>query len=140
MIRTREITVESRGNFETVHITDMVRDCVAEAGVSEGSVLVFYRHTTGALLMVEHEIGLLSDLKELLERIAPIEAEWRHHRRGYDQNGGAHLRSALLSSSLTVPILEGELLLGTYQEILLADFDPLVEPRTRKLIVQVAGE
>ncbi|MFO7782879.1 MAG: secondary thiamine-phosphate synthase enzyme YjbQ [Spirochaetia bacterium] len=140
MVVTETIELESEGNFHTMNVTEQVRDVVRRAGVREGSALVFYRHTTGAVLAVEHEIGLLADLEELFDRLAPMDADWKHHRRGYDANGGAHIRTAFLNPSITVPVVDGELLLGTYQEILIADFDPLEEVRTRKLVVQVAGE
>ena len=140
MIVTETIELESEGNFHTMNVTEKVRDVVNRSGVRQGSALVFYRHTTGAVLAVEHEVGLLADLEELFDRLAPIDADWKHHRRGYDANGGAHIRTAFLNPSITVPVVDGELLLGTYQEILIADFDPIEETRTRKLVVQVAGE
>lgn len=140
MITTETIEIESEGNFYTVNVTERVREVVTRAGIREGSVLIFYRHTTGAVLAVEHEVGLLADLEDVFERLAPIDAEWKHHRRGYDTNGGAHVRTALLNPSMTVPVVGGELMLGTYQEILVADFDPVDGARTRRLVVQVNGE
>jgi secondary thiamine-phosphate synthase enzyme len=140
MITTETIELESEGNFYTVNVTDRVREVVARAGISEGSVLIFYRHTTGAVLAIEHEVGLLADLEDVFERLAPIEGEWKHHRRGYDANGGAHVRTAVLNPSMTVPVVDGELMLGTYQEILVADFDPVDGTRTRRLVVQVNGQ
>lgn len=140
MVVTETIQLESEGNFHTMNVTEQVRAVVSRSGVTQGSALVFYRHTTGAVLAVEHEIGLLADLEELFDRLAPLDADWKHHRRGYDANGGAHIRTAFLNPSITVPVMDGELLLGTYQEILIADFDPIEEMRTRKLVVQVAGE
>jgi len=140
MVFTETLELQSEGNFYTVNVTERIRDVVNRSGIRHGSVLVFYRHTTGAVLSVEHEIGLLADLEDLLAELAPLDADWRHHRRGYDVNGGAHLRSALLNPSLTVPIVDGELTLGTYQEVVVADFDPIDGTRTRTLLVQVAGE
>jgi secondary thiamine-phosphate synthase enzyme len=140
MIVTETIELESEGNFYTFNVTEQVRDVVSRSGVRHGSVLVFYRHTTGAVLAIEHEVGLLADLEDVFEQLAPIEGAWKHHRRGYDANGGAHVRTAFLNPSMTVPVIDGELLLGTYQEILVADFDPVDGTRTRKLVVQVSGE
>jgi secondary thiamine-phosphate synthase enzyme len=140
MTITEVVELQSQGNFWTFNVTDQVRDVVARSGVHSGSVLVFYQHTTGAVLLIEHEVGMLADLKDVLERLAPLDAEWKHHRRGYDANGGAHVRAALLNSSVAIPIAQGELLLGTFQEIVVADFDPGERERVRNLAIQVAGE
>ncbi|MCF7929456.1 MAG: secondary thiamine-phosphate synthase enzyme YjbQ [Spirochaetales bacterium] len=140
MIHTETLELTSKGNFESFNVTDRVREVIERSGITEGSALVFYRHTTGAVLIAEHEIGFLNDLREVFESIAPIGGEWKHHRRGYDANGGAHIRSVMISPSLSVPFTGGELLIGSYQEILVADFDPIGEERTRKLAVQVSGE
>lgn len=138
MILTRRIPVLSEGDFYAANITDQVREVIAESGVQEGAALVFYRHTTGALVIVEHEAGILVDFKDVLEKIVPAAADYKHHLRGYDENGAAHVRTALLSVSLTVPIVDGELLLGTYQEIVMIDMDP--GRKERSVIVQVTGE
>jgi secondary thiamine-phosphate synthase enzyme len=138
MILTRRIPVLSEGDFYAADITDRVREVVAESGIQEGSALVFYRHTTGALMIVEHEAGILADLKDVLEKIVPVAADYKHHLRGYDENGAAHIRTALLSVSLTVPIVDGVLLMGTYQEIVMVDMDP--GRKERMVIVQVTGE
>lgn len=140
MITTETVEFDSQGNFYTTNVTERVREVVLRAEVKEGSVLVFYRHTTGGLMAAEHEVGLLVDLEDVLSAIAPIDGEWAHHRRGFDRNGGAHVRTAFLSPSITIPISQKAMLLGTYQEILVVDFDPTTEPRRRKLVVQVAGE
>ena len=140
MIVTETLELQSQGNFYTFNVTERVRDVLVRSGVRDGSVLIFYRHTTGGLLAPEHEVGLLVDLEDVMSKMAPIDADWKHHWRGYDQNGGAHVRAAFVNPSMTVPIADGELLLGTYQEILVVDFDPVSEERRRKLVVQVAGE
>lgn len=138
MILTEKLTLLSEGNFHTINITEKVRSVVKRSGVQEGNALVFYLHTTGAVLLVEHEAGMLVDLEDVVERIVPSEGDYKHHLRGYDANGFAHIRTALLNVSVTVPVLEGDLLLGDYQEILLIDFDK--EGKPRNVIVQVMGE
>lgn len=138
MIHTKELSLISEGSFFSLNITDQVRSVVKEADIQEGAVLVFYRHTTGAVLLVEHEVGMLVDLEDVLERIAPIAYDYQHHLRGYDANGAAHVRTALLSVSATIPVLSGDLLLGEYQEIIVIDFDP--GEKTRTVVVQVTGE
>lgn len=138
MLHTEEVTLISEGDFHALNITDRVREVVAASGVREGSVLIFYRHTTGAVMIVEHEAGILVDLEDVLEKIVPIAASYKHHLRGYDSNGAAHVRTALLNVSVTVPILDGKLLIGTYQEVLVIDMDP--GEKARNVVVQVMGE
>ncbi len=138
MIRTTTLTLLSDGRFQAHAVTGAVRDAVAAAGIREGSVLVYYTHTTGGLIIVEHEAGFVVDLEDMLERLAPTGADYKHHLRGYDFNGSAHLRTALLGVSVVVPVLDGELLLGGYQDIVAIDMDP--EAKARKVIIQVTGE
>jgi secondary thiamine-phosphate synthase enzyme len=136
-IYSRELSIASRGDFDAINITDRISEVVKESKVQEGSALVFYKHTTGAILVVEHEAGMLVDLEDMLERIAPELGEYKHHLRGYDSNGAAHIRTALLPVSLTVPIQEGTLAIGTYQEVIMLDMDP--GEKTRTVLVQVTG-
>lgn len=138
MVFTERLAIPSEGDFYVVNITEQVREVVQRSGIRAGSALIFYQHTTGAVMIVEHELGILVDLEDVLEKLAPVAGEWKHHLRGYDTNGAAHLRSALLGVSLTVPIVDGDLPLGTYQEIVVVDMDP--GRKTRTAIVQVMGE
>jgi secondary thiamine-phosphate synthase enzyme len=137
MVHTEELTLISEGDFHAFNVTDRVREVVAASGVREGSVLVFYRHTTGAVLIVEHEAGILVDLEDVLEKVVPMAADYKHHLRGFDSNGAAHVRTALLGVSTTVPLVDGQLLMGTYQEILVVDMDP--GEKARHVVVQVMG-
>jgi secondary thiamine-phosphate synthase enzyme len=130
--------VLSEGHFYSAVITEQVRDIVREAGIREGVAFVFYQHTTGSVLIVEHETGILVDLEDVLEKILPAAGEYTHHRRGYDENGAAHIRTALLGVSVHVPVIEGNLGLGAFQELLVLDMDPARRERT--VIVQVMGE
>lgn len=136
-VHTDEIVLYSEGEFSTFNVTERVRDVVRESGVQEGMVLVYYRHTTGAVLVIEHESGILADLEDVLERIAPVAFDYLHHRRGYDSNGYAHIRTALLSVSVTLSVVEGDLDIGTYQEIIVLDMEERSRPRY--LTVQVMG-
>jgi secondary thiamine-phosphate synthase enzyme len=138
MILTKELSVPSEGDFYALNITGQVQSVVDSAGITEGMALVFYRHTTGGVLVVEHEAGILVDLEDVLDRAVPPKADYKHHLRGYDRNGASHVRTALLNVSVTVPVLGGQLLLGQYQEILMLDLDPGQKIRT--LVVQVMGE
>jgi secondary thiamine-phosphate synthase enzyme len=138
MVKTRTIEVESPGKFSTLVITEEAKGFVAESGLREGSLTVFFQHTTGAVMIVEHEAGFLVDLEDVLERLVPLEGDYRHHLVGYDRNGAVHVRSALLSASVTVPVQDGNLLLGTYQDIMVLDMQRESSPRS--LVLQVIGE
>lgn len=138
MVYTRRLSVLSTGEFYSTVITDLVREIVKESGVQEGAALVFYQHTTGSVIIAEHEAGILVDLQDLLEKVLPTASDYAHHRRGYDTNGAAHVRSALLGVSAYVPVIGGDLQLGTYQELIVLDMD--CDPKERTLIVQVIGE
>jgi secondary thiamine-phosphate synthase enzyme len=138
MVFTQTLTFTTTGDFFALNITDQVRDVLRQSGVREGSVLVYYRHTTGAVLIIEHEVGILVDLQDVLNEIVPLARDYKHHRRGYDANGAAHVRTALLSVSATLPVTAAELMIGTYQEIILDDMDP--QDRPRQVVVQVMGE
>ena len=138
MIHTETLTLISDGRFHAFNVTEEVRAAVRASGMRAGSALVFYRHTTGAVMLVEHEAGMLLDLEEVLEQITPVARDYKHHLRGVDLNGAAHVRTALMNASVTVPVLDGDLAVGTYQDIVVLDMDP--EPRPRTVIVQVMGE
>ena len=138
MVKTGRIRIESSGKFSTFVITEEARRFVSESGLREGSFTVFLQHTTGSVMIVEHEAGFLVDLEDTLERLVPLEADYRHHLVGYDRNGAVHVRSALLSASVTVPVQDGKLLLGTYQDIMVLDMQRESAPRS--LILQVMGE
>lgn len=138
MIHRKELSLISEGNFHAFNVTEQVRQVVAQSGIRDGSALIFYRHTTGAVMIVEHEAGILVDLENVLEKVVPVAADYKHHLRGYDTNGAAHVRTALLSISTTVPVVDGDLLLGSYQEILVIDMDS--GWKAREVLVQVTGE
>jgi len=138
MTVTRQISILSEGNFSTTVITDMVREAVKSSGVMEGAARVYYKHTTGSVLVLEYETGILVDLEDMLEKLAPAAGDYVHHVRRYDANGAAHLCSALLGVSLSVPIVNGDLGLGYFQEIVVLDMDPVRKERT--IIIQVDGD
>jgi len=112
-----------------------VAEAVVGAGVDEGVALVFALHTTVGLAIIENEPGLLDDFREAWRRIAPREMQYRHNR--FDDNGHSHVRASMLGPSLAVPVSEGRLLLGTWQHIVLLEFD--TRPRTRQVVLQVVG-
>ncbi len=121
-------------------IHDLTRDvvaAVAESGVQQGQALVFTPGSTAAITTMEFESGAVTDLKRAINELAPTGSHYDHDARWGDGNGYSHVRAALLGPSLTVPIVDGELALGTWQQVVLCDFDN--RPRTRRIIVQVIG-
>ena len=138
MVYTEIFSFESRGGFYPLNITEQVRTSVHNSGIQSGIVLVFYQHTTGGIIIIEHEAGFLVDLEDALERLAPNSANYAHHLREYDQNGAAHVRSAFIPPSVSIPVLSGNLALGEYQDILVLDMQP--ELKKRNILIQVLGE
>lgn len=118
-------------------VTSQVRNALAQSPVREGLVTVFAPGSTAAVTTIEHEPGALADLKACLERIAPAGGEYAHNAAWGDGNGYSHLRAALLGPSLCVPVQEGQMTLGTWQQIVVLDLDN--RPRKRKVVVQVLG-
>jgi secondary thiamine-phosphate synthase enzyme len=136
-IVTERIEVSSRGGSDVVDVTEPVAGAVRERALVEGQVLVFVPGSTAALTTVEHEPGLVRDLPVAFERIAPTGARYHHDETWHDGNGHSHVRASLVGPSLTVPVQDGRMLLGTWQQIVLLDFDN--RPRHRSLVVQLTG-
>ncbi len=130
-------TVSTRGFTDILDITAQIRRACNERGVQDGVAHLFVVGATAALSTIEFESGAIQDLKDALERIAPMDAEYKHNLAWQDGNGFAHLRAALMKPSLSIPIAEGELQLGTWQQVILLDFDN--RPRTRTIHVQVTA-
>ncbi len=122
---------------DLIDITREVSRRIRESGIAEGSVLVFVPGSTAALTTIEYESGVVEDLREAIERLVPEGAHYRHDARWGDGNGYSHVRAALLGPSLTIPVIEGRLVLGTWQQVILCDFDN--RPRKRQVVVQVSG-
>ena len=137
-IVTTEERLETRGHTDIVDVTDRVQAAVEKAGIAAGQVLVFVPGSTAAVTTIEDEPGLRADLRAAMERLAPEGAAYQHDQRWGDGNGYAHVRAALLGPSLIVPVADGRLLLGTWQQIVFVDFDN--RPRSRRLVIQVMGE
>jgi secondary thiamine-phosphate synthase enzyme len=131
------LSFKTSSDTDIIDITPQVSDKVAESGLTEGQVLLFVPGSTAAITTIEYESGVIGDLKEAIERLAPTGISYRHDAKWGDGNGYAHVRAALLGPSLTVPLVKGRLLLGTWQQIILVDFDN--KPRDRKLLVSVSG-
>ena len=139
MVKTHEIKVKTKGNCEVVNITEQVGGAVAQSDIRDGAVTVFNIGSTAGITTTEYEPGLVNyDIKAAFEKIAPENARYEHEETWHDDNGHAHVRASLLGPSLSVPIITGRLTLGTWQQIILVDFD--TRPRTRTIICQIIGD
>jgi len=135
---TDTVSVKTRGDSEMIDLTGRVQEVVEQHAFREGAALVFVSGSTAALTTVEYEPGLLEDLPAAFERLAPRGISYKHEDTWHDGNGHSHVRASLLGPSLTVPFKEGRLLVGTWQQIVLIDFDN--RPRRRDVVVQLSGE
>ena len=138
MIVTRYLEFETAGDNDIVDITEETSRAVRESGVKSGAAIVFVPGATGAVTTIEHEPGLVQDMKAALERWAPVDLGYSHDQRWGDGNGHSHIRASLLGPSLAIPFNEHELMLGTWQQIIFIDMDN--RPRRRKIVVQIMGE
>jgi secondary thiamine-phosphate synthase enzyme len=131
------LSLKTSGDTDIIDITSQVSKKVTESGITEGQVLIFVPGSTSAITTIEYEIGVVQDFKEAVERLAPEGIFYRHDARWGDGNGYAHVRAALLGPSLTVPLVNGCLALGTWQQIVLIDFDN--RPRDREILLHISG-
>jgi secondary thiamine-phosphate synthase enzyme len=138
MVVTLNLSVRTQGHTDITDITTQVSAAVRESGLQAGIVTVFCPGSTGGLSTIEYEDGVMTDLRQVLDEVAPRDRDYEHHQRWGDDNGSAHVRSALIGPSLTVPFVDGNLTLGTWQQIVFLDFD--TRARARQLVVQVMGE
>ncbi len=137
-VKTGSIALTTRGDTDIHDITEAIADVIAQSGLKSGVVTVFCPSSTSALTTIEYESGAVSDLKRLFEEIIPQNREYAHNARWHDGNGHSHVRASLLGPSLTIPFVNGELTLGTWQQVIYVDFDN--KPRRRELVVQMIGE
>jgi secondary thiamine-phosphate synthase enzyme len=138
MVVSKKLSLQTRGNGDTHNITDAVTRAVRESGLKSGAVTLFCPSSTSGLTTIEFEPGAVSDLQRVFEEIVPANREYRHNERWGDGNGHSHVRAALLGASLGVPFAGGQLLLGTWQQIIYIDFD--TRPRSREIVAQIMGE
>lgn len=138
MVRTARREIRTSGQGDAHDITGLVVDAVGESALADGIATILVVGSTAGVTTIEFEPGALADLTAVFERLAPRMAEYRHHLRWGDDNGSSHVRAALLGPSLTIPFLAGTLVLGTWQQIVLLEFD--TRPRVREIVVQMVGE
>lgn len=138
MVATHSHEISTKGQGDAHDVTATVAHAVAQSGMRTGIATVFVVGSTAAITTIEFEPGAVHDLNAVLEELAPRDEAYRHHLRWGDDNGSSHVRAAMLGPSITIPFNNGELLLGTWQQIALFEFD--TRPRRRELVVQVVGE
>jgi secondary thiamine-phosphate synthase enzyme len=136
-VYTDELSCSTGGDGDVVDITAAVQEAIAKTGIAEGQALAFVRGSTAAISTMEFEPGGVHDLREMLERLIPARGDYEHNRLNHDTNSHAHQRATLIGPSETVPVVGGRLALGTWQQLVLIDFDD--RPRERTVIVQVSG-
>jgi secondary thiamine-phosphate synthase enzyme len=138
LIVTDHVDFQTKGNAEMTDLTGKVAAAVKRSELLSGVAVVFVSGATGAVTTIEYEPGLVDDMKDVLERIAPQKIEYAHNERWGDGNGHSHIRASMIGPSLTVPFSDGKLLLGTWQQIVFLDMDN--RPRYRRIVVQIIGE
>lgn len=130
--------IHTKGFCDIIDITDKVTALLNDSNLQKGNITVFINGATASVTTIEYEEGALQDLKDLFEKIIPQNEEYRHNLRWHDGNGFSHVRASLLGPSISVPFTDGNLLKGTWQQIILIDFDN--RPRNREFIIQLIGE
>jgi secondary thiamine-phosphate synthase enzyme len=136
-VHTSEIQLSTRGHSDIVDITRRVQDAVAEAGARSGMASAFVRGSTAAITTMEFEPGGVTDLRNLLDRVIPVRGDYEHNRLNHDTNSHAHQRASIVGPSELVPVEEGRLALGTWQQLVLIDFDDRARERT--VVIQVVS-
>jgi secondary thiamine-phosphate synthase enzyme len=138
MIVQNKLELNTKGYNDIVDITSQVQEFIFESKIKDGYILIFVPGATGGITTIEYEPGLIQDLPEMFEKIAPMNKSYFHDKTWHDGNGYAHLRSALIGPDITIPIQNQKMVLGTWQQIVFLDFDN--RPRHRHLHVQICGE
>ena len=135
---TKTIRVKTKGEDDIIDITKQTSKIIESSEIKNGTVTIFVSGSTAALTTIEYEPGLLSDFPKMLERVAPKNIDYGHEQRWHDGNGHSHVRASLLGPSLTIPFSNRNLMLGTWQQIVLLELD--TQSRERKLVLQILGE
>jgi secondary thiamine-phosphate synthase enzyme len=138
MVKTVEIKLNTKRDGDIIDITSSAQDAVKKSGITSGTVTAFVSGSTAGITTLEYEPGLRKDLPQLLEKLIPSKAVYHHDETWHDGNGFSHLRSAIIGTDITVPFVDGELLLGQWQQIVFCEFDN--RPRARNVVFQIIGE
>ncbi|MBI1912183.1 MAG: YjbQ family protein [Deltaproteobacteria bacterium] len=132
------IDISAKGFSDVIDITQKVEAVLRESGVRDGLITVFVIGSTASISTIEYEKGVIQDLKDAIERIAPSNIPYQHDKQWGDGNGFSHVRASFLKAGLTIPVIGGSMTLGTWQQLVLIDFDN--RPRKRRIAVQVVGD
>lgn len=138
MVETRHINIRSKGQHDTINITDDISKEIRNSGITNGIVTVFCPGSTGAISTIEYEPGLKQDIREFFGDLVPYRKNWKHHQTWGDDNGSGHILSFLLKTSLTIPFTQSSLTLGTWQQVVFCECD--TRSRNRQLVLQIIGE
>jgi secondary thiamine-phosphate synthase enzyme len=138
-VNTVPLRLTLQGGTQIENVTKPVQQALTDTGLQAGLVTLFIRHTTASVMIIEDEPGIRADTKTIWDRLVPADPSWQHNTRNPgEDNGHSHLRGQIQGPSLTVPFSDGRLMLGTWQQLVVVDFD--TRSRTRDLVVQVIGE
>jgi secondary thiamine-phosphate synthase enzyme len=137
-VSTNLIKVHSKGENDMIDLTGEISNFIKKSGILNGTVTVFVSGSTGSVTTIEYEPGLIKDFPEMLNRIAPRDLDYGHEHMWHDGNGHSHVKASLMGPSLTVPFIDGQPCLGTWQQIIFVELD--TRSRTRNLILQILGE
>ena len=138
MVVTKRISLQTKGHCDIINITPQVEQQLAETDITSGTVTLFVPGSTAGISTIEYESGLLSDFQSMWERNVPKDIPYNHDRAWGEGNGYSHVRASLLGASLVIPFHDKRLALGTWQQVVLVDFDN--SPRSRQIVVQIVGE
>ena len=137
-VETKYFEINTEGNCDVLDITDYISDALDESAISNGTITVFVPGSTAGVTTIEYESGAVSDLKEVFSRLVPENEYYAHNARWGDGNGHSHIRASILGPSLSIPFSSSRLILGTWQQVILGDFDN--RQRKREIILQIIGE
>lgn len=137
-IISKNLEYNTKGNLDLIDITDDLGRIIEDTNVQNGTVTVFVVGSTAAVTTFEYEPGMIRDMNDLYEKVAPVKKHYSHDDTWGDANGFSHIRAALQGPSLVIPLIEGKLTLGTWQQVVLAEFDN--QPRNRNIVIQIMGE
>ncbi|MEJ2258901.1 MAG: secondary thiamine-phosphate synthase enzyme YjbQ [Nitrosopumilaceae archaeon] len=137
-VSTKIIKIQSKGENDMIDLTEKVSSLVAKSGITNGNATIFVSGSTGSVITIEFEPGLIHDFPEMLKRMAPKNLDYGHEKMWHDGNGHSHVKASMLGPSLTIPFIDSQLCLGTWQQIVFLELD--TRSRNRDLILQVIGE
>lgn len=137
-VLSKSIKISSKGENDMIDLTEKISEFISNSRIPNGIVTIFVSGSTGSITTIEYEPGLIKDFPKMLSRIAPKSLDYGHEQRWHDGNGHSHVKASLVGPSLTVPFKDGQMLLGTWQQIVFLELD--TRGRTRNLVLQIIGE